>query len=47
MENNDKNMWLFENSIPRFEANMKKARLVSSIVEKAEKDEEEANKGRS
>lgn len=47
MENNDKNMGLFENSIPRFRANMKKERLVSSIVEKAEKDEAEENKGRS
>jgi DNA invertase Pin-like site-specific DNA recombinase len=47
MENNDKNMGVFENSIPRFEVNMKKERLVASIIEKAEQGDEEANKGRS
>ena len=47
MENNDKSMGSYEVSIPKFEANMKKARLVSSIQEKAEEGEEEINKGRS
>lgn len=47
MDNNDKNLGTFENSIPRFEANMKKNRLVSSIIEKSEQGDEEANKGRS
>ncbi|HWQ78487.1 MAG TPA: hypothetical protein VN381_06710 [Anaerovoracaceae bacterium] len=47
MNNNDKNLGTFENSIPQFEANMKKARLISTILEKAEQGDEEANKGRS
>jgi len=47
MDNNDKNLGTFENSIPRFEANMKKNRLVSGIIEKSEQGDEEVNKGRS
>lgn len=47
MDNNDKNLGTFENSIPQFEANMKKNRLVSSIIEKSKQGDEEANKGRS
>lgn len=47
MEKNDKSINSFENSIPKFEANMKKARLVSNIMEKAEQSDEEVHKGRS
>ncbi len=49
MENNGKTPGSHEISIPKFEANMRKALLVSSIVERAEnyEDEEETNKGRS
>lgn len=47
MENQEKNQSTFENSIAAHEAETKKARLVSSIIEKAEQGDEEANKGRS
>jgi hypothetical protein len=37
----------FENKIPTMEADTKKAHLVSSIIEKAERGDEEENLGRS
>lgn len=37
----------FKNVIPNTEASIKKARLVSDIIEKAENNDEEENKGRS
>lgn len=47
MENKEKYKVTFENSIADANADMKKARLISSIMEKAEQGEEEENKGRS
>ncbi len=47
MKNKEKRKETFENSIADMNADMKKARLVSSIMEKAEQGDEEANKGRS
>ncbi|HYF83552.1 MAG TPA: hypothetical protein VEB00_11060 [Clostridia bacterium] len=47
MENQEKHKGTFENSIATQEADIKKARLVSSIMEKAEQGDEEENKGRS
>jgi hypothetical protein len=47
MENNEKSKGNFENSITAQEADIKKARLVSNIMEKAEQGDEEENKGRS
>ncbi|MHB1393534.1 MAG: hypothetical protein ACYCYE_10760 [Clostridia bacterium] len=47
MENKEKPQVTFENNIADINADMKKARLVSSIIEKAEQGEEEVNKGRS
>ena len=37
----------FESSVSEKETEIKKARLVSSIIEKAEQGDEEENKGRS
>lgn len=36
-----------ENSIPTTEASIRKARLISNIIEKGEQGDEEENKGRS
>jgi len=47
MENQGRNKDTFENSIKAQEADIKKARLVSNIIEKAEQGDEEENKGRS
>jgi hypothetical protein len=47
MESKSRSKNSFENSIPIMEAEVRKARLVSSLIEKAEQDEEEENKGRS
>ena len=47
MKNEEKYKGTFENSITTQEADIKKARLVSSIIEKAEQGDEEENKGRS
>lgn len=47
MEKEHKYDSTFESSIADKEAEMKKARLVSIITEKAEQGDEEENKGRS
>jgi len=47
MKKEDKNRNSMENSVSALEADMKKAHLVSSIMEKAELGDEEENKGRS
>jgi DNA invertase Pin-like site-specific DNA recombinase len=47
MEKEDNNNNQFESSISTEEAEMKKARIVSSIIQKAEQGDEEENKGRS
>ncbi len=47
MENKKNHKGTFENSIADMNADTKKARLVSSIIEKAEQGDEEENKGRS
>jgi hypothetical protein len=47
METDNKDSNSFENNIATTEANIKKARIVSSIMEKAEQGDEEENKGRS
>jgi len=47
MEFNGESKNLVENNTPTTEAEIRKARLVSSLIEKAEQDEEEENKGRS
>jgi hypothetical protein len=47
MESKSRSKNSFENSIPTMEAEVKKARLVESIIEKAEQGDEEENKGRS
>lgn len=47
MENEEKYKSTFENSIAVMEADNRRARTVSSIMEKAEQGEEEENKGRS
>ena len=47
MKVNDNNENSLENRIPSTEADIKKARLVESIIERAEKNEEEEDKGRS
>ena len=45
IENTNRNST--ENSISDIEADIKKARLVSSIIEKGEQSDEEEHKGRS
>ncbi|MDD4504505.1 MAG: hypothetical protein PHS15_06730 [Clostridiaceae bacterium] len=47
MEKEDERRISFENSISTMEADIKKAQLVSSIIEKAEQGDEEENMGRS
>lgn len=47
MENIEKSISTFENSIAVMEAEHRKARIVSDILKKAEQGDEEENKGRS
>ena len=47
MKNNNGSKNSFDNNIPTMEAEIKKARLVSNLIEKAEQGDEEENKGRS
>ena len=47
MEKENKNKLSFENNISNTEADIKKAHLVSKIIEEAEQGDEEVNKGRS